>query len=80
MDLTNQKDTQDFFEKELPDYVVIAAAKVGGILANKTYVGQFIYENLEIQNNLIHFSYKYGVKNLFFWDLLVYIQGLQINR
>ena len=65
-DLTNQGTVKSFFEKEKPDYVFLAAAKVGGIVANNTYRGQFIYENLQIQNNVIHFSYVYGVKKLLF--------------
>jgi len=55
-----------FFEEEKPDYVILAAAKVGGIVANNTYRGQFIYENLMIQNNVIHTAYKHGVKKLLF--------------
>src|ERR1035437_1352145 len=55
-----------FFEKEKPEYVILAAAKVGGIVANSTYRGQFIYENLMIQNNVIHNAYLYGVKKLLF--------------
>lgn len=55
-----------FFETEKPDYVVLAAAKVGGIVANNTYRAQFIYENLMIQNNVIHQSYLNGVKKLLF--------------
>lgn len=55
-----------FFETEKPDYVVLAAAKVGGIVANNTYRAQFIYENLMIQNNVIHQSYVHGVKKLLF--------------
>ena len=65
-DLTNQKTVQDFFEKEKPDYVIDAAAKVGGILANDTYRAQFIYENLMIQNNIIHASFAHKVKKLLF--------------
>ena len=65
-DLTNQKTVQDFFEKEKPDYVIDAAAKVGGILANDTYRAQFIYENLMIQNNIIHAAYVHKVKKLLF--------------
>ena len=53
-DLTDQKIVADFFEKEKPEYVVLAAAKVGGILSNNKYRAQFIYENLMIQNNIIH--------------------------
>jgi GDP-L-fucose synthase len=65
-DLTNQQTVADFFEKEKPEYVVLAAAKVGGIIANNTYRAQFIYENLMIQNNIIHQSYLNGVKKLLF--------------
>ena len=65
-DLTNQAQTFDFFEQEKPEYVFLAAAKVGGIIANNTYRAQFIYENLMIQNNIIHSAYKHGVKKLLF--------------
>lgn len=66
LDLTNQQATADFFKKEKPEYVILAAAKVGGIMANNTYRAQFIYENLQIQNNIIHQSYLNGVKKLLF--------------
>lgn len=66
LNLTNQQAVADFFAAEKPDYVILAAAKVGGILANNTYRGQFIYENLMIQNNVIHQSYVNGVKKLLF--------------
>jgi GDP-L-fucose synthase len=66
LDLTNQRAVFEFFEKEKPEYVFLAAAKVGGIVANNTYRGQFIYENLQIQNNVIHAAYKNGVKKLLF--------------
>lgn len=65
-DLTDQKTVAKFFEKEKPEYVILAAAKVGGIVANNTYRAQFIYENLMIQNNIIHQSYLNGVKKLLF--------------
>ena len=65
-DLTEQVQTADFFEKEKPEYVFLAAAKVGGIIANNTYRADFIYENLMIQNNVIHQSYLSGVKKLLF--------------
>lgn len=65
-DLTDQKTVAGFFEKEKPEYVVLAAAKVGGILSNNKYRAQFIYENLMIQNNIIHHSYLNGVKKLLF--------------
>jgi GDP-L-fucose synthase len=66
LDLMNQQATEEFFKQEHPDYVFLAAAKVGGIIANNTYRAQFIYENLQIQNNIIHFAWKYGVKKLLF--------------
>ncbi len=66
LDLTNQQAVADFFATEKPEYVVLAAAKVGGIVANNTYRAQFIYENLMIQNNIIHESYMNGVKKLLF--------------
>jgi GDP-L-fucose synthase len=66
LDLVRQTETQAFFDSEKPDYVFNAAAKVGGILANNTFRAQFIYENLMIQNNIIHSSYQSGVKKLLF--------------
>ncbi len=66
LDLTRQSDVENFFQKEKPEYVVLAAAKVGGIHANSTYPAQFIFENLSIQNNVIHASYLSGVKKLLF--------------
>jgi GDP-L-fucose synthase len=66
LDLTDQKVVGEFFAKERPEYVFLAAAKVGGIIANNTYRGQFIYENLMIQSNVIHQSYVNGVKKLVF--------------
>jgi GDP-L-fucose synthase len=66
LDLTNQEAVAHFFKEEKPEYVVLAAAKVGGIVANNTYRADFIYENLQIQNNVIHQSYLHGVKKLLF--------------
>jgi GDP-L-fucose synthase len=66
LDLTSQQAVAHFFAEEQPDYVFLAAAKVGGIHANNTYRGQFLYENLMIQNNVIHQSYVQGVKKLQF--------------
>ena len=63
-DLRNQQQVEDFFRREKPDYVFLAAAKVGGILANSTYPAEFIYDNLMIATNVIHASYKYGAKKL----------------
>ena len=65
-DLTDQQIVSDFIIKEKPDYVIDAAAKVGGILANNTYRAQFIYENMMIQNNLIHAAHENKVKKLLF--------------
>jgi GDP-L-fucose synthase len=64
LDLRNQRDTEKFFEKEKPDYVFLAAAKVGGILANNTYKAEFIYDNIMIAANVIHAAFKSGVKKL----------------
>ena len=66
LDLINPISVKTFFECEKPDYVILAAAKVGGIIANNTYRADFIYENLMIQNNIIHQSYLSGVKKLLF--------------
>ena len=66
LDLRNQQAVADFFNSEKPDYVFLAAAKVGGIVANNTYRADFLYENLAIQNNVIHQAYLHGVKKLLF--------------
>lgn len=66
LDLRNQNAVADFFETEKPEYVFLAAAKVGGIIANNTYRADFLYENLMIQNNVIHQSYLNGVTKLLF--------------
>ena len=66
LDLMDAKVVADFFAMEKPEFVFLAAAKVGGIVANNTYRGQFIYENLMIQNNIIHNAWKFGVKKLLF--------------
>jgi GDP-L-fucose synthase len=66
LDLRNQQKVTDFFEVEKPEYVFLAAAKVGGIVANNTYRADFLYENLAIQNNIIHGSYLNKVKKLMF--------------
>ena len=68
LNLLVEADVARFFEEEKPEYVVLAAAKVGGIVANNTYRAQFIYENLMIQNHVIHQSYLHGVKKLLFLD------------
>ena len=64
LDLCNQQAVEEFFEKEKPEYVILAAAKVGGIMANSTYPAEFIYQNLMIGTNIVHASYKHGVKKL----------------
>ena len=64
LDLTNQAEVNAFFEKEKPEYVILAAAKVGGIMANSQYPAEFIYQNLMIGTNIVHASYKNGVKKL----------------
>ena len=66
LDLRNQRHVEEFFQSEKPDYIFLAAAKVGGILANNTYKASFMYDNLSIQNNVIHAAYKYHVKKLLF--------------
>ena len=66
LDLLNQVAVEEFFKTEKPEYIILAAAKVGGIVANNTYRADFIYENLQIQNNIIHQSYKNSVRKLLF--------------
>ncbi len=66
LDLRNQLDVAEFFSQEKPEYVFLAAAKVGGIIANNTYRAEFLFDNLQIQNHVIHQSYLNGVKKLMF--------------
>jgi len=66
LDLIQQAKVEEFFKKETPEYVVLSAARVGGIKANMSYPAEFIYENIVIGSNLIHAAYKYGVKKLLF--------------
>ncbi len=66
LDLTRQGDTEAFFQEQRPDYVIMAAAKVGGILANNNYPADFIYQNLAIQTNIIQAAWRTGVKRLLF--------------
>jgi GDP-L-fucose synthase len=68
LDLTRQSGVEHFFLHEKPDYVFLAAAHVGGIVANQTYRAEFIYANLQIQNNVIHSAWKVGVKKLLFFS------------
>ena len=77
LDLIDHAAVKAFFDRERPEYVFMAAAKVGGIMANNTQPAEFIYQNLQIQNNVIHSSYLTGVKKLLFLLLsLVYIAVL----
>ena len=66
LDLLDQAAVAAWFEEEKPEFVFLAAAKVGGIMANNTYRADFLYENLQIQNNIIHSAWKSGVKKLLF--------------
>lgn len=66
LDLTRQSDVEEFFQKEKPGIVIVAAAKVGGILANDMFRAEFIYDNLMIESNIIHSAYKHGVQKLIF--------------
>ena len=66
VDLTEQQNVRTFFEKECPEYVFLAAAKVGGIVANDTYPAEFIRDNLAIQTNVIHEAWRSGVERLLF--------------
>jgi GDP-L-fucose synthase len=68
LDLTRQADVEEFFQQEKPEFVFVAAARVGGILANNTYRAEFIYTNLAIQNNVIHGAWQAGVKGLLFFS------------
>ena len=75
LDLTDQQAVHDFFAAEKPEYVFLAAAHVGGIVANSRYRADFIYENLMIQNNVIHASYLNNVKKLLFLGKYLYLSG-----
>lgn len=66
LDLINQNHVNDFFKSERPEQVYLAAARVGGIYANNNYPAEFLYENLTVQNNIIHAAWKSGVKKLLF--------------
>ena len=66
LDLRNQQAVNDFYQQEQPEYIFLAAAKVGGIHANDTYPAEFLYDNLMIESNLIHGAYQYKVKKLLF--------------
>ena len=80
LDLSDYQALDNYFKTHHPEYVFLAAAKVGGIMANNTYRADFIYQNLMIQNHVIHLSYKYGVKKLLFWAQAVFIQRMQTSQ
>ena len=73
LDLTDQASVRNFMQAERPDQVILAAAKVGGIVANSTYPAQFIYENMMIECNVIHQAYRAGVKSLLQLGVKLYL-------
>ena len=78
LDLVNQNQVSNFFEKEKPDYVILAAATVGGILANNSYPADFIYQNIMIEANVIQYAYKHKVKRLLFLgSTCIYPRGIK---
>ena len=76
LNLIKQKETDDFFKVEKPDIVIVAAAKVGGILANNTFRAEFIYDNLMIEANIINASYQNGITKLIFLGSSAFIPNL----
>ncbi len=76
LDLIRQEEVENFFKAEKPEVVIVAAAKVGGILANNTYRAEFIYDNLMIEANIIHNAYKAGVEKLIFLGSSVYLSQI----
>ena len=80
IDLRKQNEVENFFKRTKPNAVINAAAKVGGIYANNKYKADFIFDNLSIQNNIIHSSYLTGIKDMIFLDLVVYIQRIVNNQ
>ncbi len=80
LDLTRQSAVDDLFKQEHPEYVILAAAKVGGIHANNTYPADFIYINLQLESNIIHSAYQNGVKKLCFLGSSTSIQSLHNNQ
>ena len=79
LDLLNQRNVDEWFKKNKPSIVILAAAKVGGIFANSTKPVDFLLDNLKIQNNVIEASYKYKSKKLVFLEAVVYIPNLPNN-
>lgn len=80
LDLLDGVAVKKFFDEEQPEAVVLAAAHVGGIMANLQYRADFIYQNLQIQQNVIGESFRHGVKKLLFWAVRVFIHGRLLNR
>ena len=80
LNLLDQKKVFNFLGKKKPHLIIIAAARVGGVYANNKFRGKFIYENLQIQNNLIHGAYKNKIKNLIFLDLVVSTLLIFLNQ
>ena len=80
LDLRESKAVTDFFQKEKPQYVFLAAAKVGGIVANNTYRAEFLYDNLMIQTNVIHEAYRAGVKNYCFSEAHAFIPRWRLSH
>ena len=80
LDLRDQSKVYKYIKRIKPDAVIIAAAKVGGINANNNFRGEFIFDNLSLQNNLTYASFKSYVKNLIFWDQVAYIQKIASNQ
>ena len=80
LDLIRQAVVEKFFAEEKPEYVFLAAARGGGIHANSTYKADFIYQNTQVQNNVIHQSYVHGVKIYFSWAVTVFIRSIALNR
>ena len=80
LELTDTRAVRAFFESEKPEHVFLAAAKVGGILANDTHPAEFIHSNLAIQTNVIHEAWRDGVKRLLFWDLPASIPATAPSR
>ena len=76
LDLRNQEAVKAFFKAENPKHVFLAAAKVGGILANNTYRGEFIYDNLMIQSNIIHSAYESGVEKITLPGVFLYLSQI----
>ena len=79
LDLLSQNSVKSFYEQFRPEHVIVCAAKVGGIRANNIYRAQFIYENIQIQANLIHFAYVFGVKKLLFLVQVAFIHVIAHN-